>query len=105
MMIHPDVKYKAQAEIDRVVGEDRFPTVADRPNLPYIDAIVKEIFRWHPVALMTPRKSDQDEVVNGFLIPKGAITLANIWCVYYIPVPGDNPRSTTDKFQGNEQRP
>lgn len=98
MMIYPDVKSKAQAELDRVVGEDRFPTVADRPNLPYIDAIVKETFRWHSVGPMTPRKSDEDEVVNGFLIPKGAITLANIWCVYYILVPGDNLRSATDKF-------
>lgn len=82
-MVHPDVKRKAQAEIDQVVGEDRFPAVADRPNLPYINAMVKESLRWHTVALMTPRKTDEDEVINGFLIPKGSTILANLWYVYF----------------------
>lgn len=81
-MVYPDVKRKAQAEIDQVVGEDRFPVVADRPNLPYINAMVKESLRWHTVALMTPRKTDEDEVINGFLIPKGSTILANLWYVY-----------------------
>jgi len=50
MVTHPEVQRKAQAEIDRVVGNDRLPTSADQPNLPYIDALVKEVLRWHPVA-------------------------------------------------------
>ena len=52
MVLHPEVQKKAQAEIDAVVGPDRLPTFADRPNLPYIDALVKEILRWNPVAPM-----------------------------------------------------
>ena len=48
--MHPEVQRKAQAEIDRVVGNDRFPTLADQPDLPYTDALVKEVFRWNPVA-------------------------------------------------------
>lgn len=44
-----DVQKKAQAEIDAVVGNDRLPTFADRPNLPYIDAVVSEVFRWNSV--------------------------------------------------------
>jgi cytochrome P450 len=48
-MIHyPHVMRKAQAEIDSVVGRDRVPTFADRPHLPYIQAIVKELLRWRP---------------------------------------------------------
>ena len=49
MMMHPEVQRKAQAEIDRVVESDRFPVLADQPNLPYVDALVKEVFRWNPV--------------------------------------------------------
>ncbi len=49
MQLYPDVQRKAQAEIDAVVGPDRMPTFADRPNLPYVDAMVKEILRWHAV--------------------------------------------------------
>ena len=49
-MIHyPHIMRKAQAQIDKVVGRDRVPTFADRPHLPYIRAVVKEVLRWWPV--------------------------------------------------------
>jgi len=40
MMMHPEVQRKAQAEIDRVIESDRLPTLADQPNLPYLDALM-----------------------------------------------------------------
>lgn len=49
MTLHPEVVKKAQAEIDAVVGNERLPTFADRENLPYIDALTKEVFRWNSV--------------------------------------------------------
>ena len=49
MMMHPDIQRKAQAEIDKVIGDDRLPTLADQANLPYVDAIAKEVLRWAPV--------------------------------------------------------
>jgi cytochrome P450 len=80
LTVYPEVQRKAQAEIDRVIGTGRLPTVADRDNLPYINAIVKEALRWHTVVpLCVPHKTDEDDVVNGFLIPKGALLLPNIW--------------------------
>ena len=45
MVRHPEVMKKAQAVIDSVVGRDHLPTLDDRPELPYIDCIVKEVFR------------------------------------------------------------
>ena len=48
-MMYPDTRRKAQAEIDRVIGNDRLPALADQLNLPYTDALVKEVFRWNPV--------------------------------------------------------
>lgn len=80
MMLYPDVQRKAQAEIDCVLGERTLPAVADRAKLPYINAMVKESLRWHTVApLGVPHKTDQDDIVNGHLIPKGAVLLPNIW--------------------------
>jgi cytochrome P450 len=80
LMLNPDVQRRAHEEIDSVVGSDRLPVAADRAQLPYIDAIVKETMRWHPIApLGLPHRSDADEVVEGYLIPKGAIIMANIW--------------------------
>jgi cytochrome P450 len=49
MTLHPEVVKKAQAEIDTVIGNDRLPTFADRPYLPYLEALVKEVFRWNVV--------------------------------------------------------
>ena len=50
MTMYPDAQRRAQAEIDAVVGNERLPTMFDRESLPYIDALVKEVFRWNPVA-------------------------------------------------------
>ncbi|KAJ5425370.1 Cytochrome P450 E-classgroup I [Penicillium sp. CMV-2018d] len=52
----PAVQRHAQAELDEVVGL-RLPTLNDRPNLPYIDALIKEVMRWHPIGpLGVPQK-------------------------------------------------
>jgi len=50
MSLHPNVQRKAQEEIDRVVGHDRLPNVQDRRDLPYVDAITREVMRLNPVA-------------------------------------------------------
>jgi cytochrome P450 len=52
MLRYPEVQTKAQLEIDTVVGTGRFPTLKDRPSLPYIGAILKETLRWHPIVPM-----------------------------------------------------
>jgi cytochrome P450 len=48
MVVHPAVQEKAQAEIDAVVGRDRLPTMDDRPLLPYLDAVFREMLRHTP---------------------------------------------------------
>lgn len=50
LSLHPGVVKKAQHEIDSVIGNERLPTFEDRPHLPYINALVMEVFRWHTVA-------------------------------------------------------
>jgi hypothetical protein len=46
MVLCPDVYRKAQAEIDRVIGRDRLPEVNDKESLPYLSAVVTEIYRY-----------------------------------------------------------
>lgn len=50
MTLHPTVAEKAQAELDSVVGNERLPSFGDRNELPYLNALVKEVFRWNTVA-------------------------------------------------------
>jgi cytochrome P450 len=49
MQLYPDVQKRAQREIDALTQGRRLPEFSDRTYLPYIDAIVKENNRWHPV--------------------------------------------------------
>ena len=87
MVLNPDVQKRAQEEIDRVVGTSRLPEMADRDNLPYINAVVKEVLRWHPVTpLGVSHASSEDDTYKGYLIPKGAILVPNIWCVSYLRI-------------------
>ncbi|GJE91706.1 cytochrome P450 [Phanerochaete sordida] len=93
MLTHPEVQQKAQAELDRVVGPDRLPGVEDRDSLPYVNAILKEIFRWQPILSMLPRTSNQDDEYTGYFIPKGTYMLANIWAVLHDPEVYPNPET------------
>jgi len=85
-VLFPEVQKRAQAELDAVVERDRLPTFDDRPRLPYIEAICRELLRWQMVvALGVPHASTKDDVYRGFFIPKGAVLVANAWAVLHNP--------------------
>ena len=97
MITHREVQKRAQEEIDRVIGSSRLPDLTDRPNLPYIDAIYRELLRHSPpVALGIPHALAEDDVYKGYFLPKGiyhvevhpfltiligAVVFANIWAM------------------------
>ncbi|EIW84293.1 cytochrome P450 [Coniophora puteana RWD-64-598 SS2] len=82
MVLHPEVQARAQAEIDAVVGHDRLPDFSDRPSLPYIEAMLRETLRWHPIVPMSISHSAlEDDIYEGMLIPKGATIIPNVWAL------------------------
>src|SRR6266403_4336806 len=93
LVLFPQVQRRAQAELDAVIGRDRLPTFDDRPRLPYVEALCKELMRWNMVTpigttrvsqiRMTndwfsglPHRSSRDDVYRGFFIPKGLISFS-----------------------------
>lgn len=46
MARHPEVLRKVQAELDSVTGGQALPSFADRPNMPYLECVLKEVFRY-----------------------------------------------------------
>ncbi|KAG0708665.1 cytochrome P450 [Suillus ampliporus] len=75
MVLNPEVQAKAQAEIDRVVGNDRLPDFNDRPVLPYVEAILRETLRWHPVVPFgSPHATTSSDTYKGYFIPKARTT-------------------------------
>lgn len=84
---------KAREEIDRVVGRTRLVTEADTPNLPYIQAVVKEAFRLHPAVPLVIRKCVRECRVGEHEIPVGAMLVVNNWAIgrdpHYWECPSD----------------
>ena len=100
MILYPDVQRKAQAEIDKIVGNSRLPDFSDEGSLPYVQAVVKETLRWHPVGPLgvflsvgdnvsgdriiftgVPHRVIESDTYKGYHIPEGSIIIPNAWCV------------------------
>ncbi len=80
MGMYPGVQRKAQEEIDRVIGLQRLPLMCDRARLPYIEALLLEILRWHPISpIPLAHVSEKEDWYEGYYIPKGSMVLANVW--------------------------
>ena len=52
---------------------------SDIPNLPYIQAIVRETLGPHPGFTVLSRQSSQDCTVAGYHIPANTELLVNVW--------------------------
>ncbi|KAI0753673.1 cytochrome P450 [Fomes fomentarius] len=73
---------KAQEEMDRVVGPDRLPDFGDRESLPYLNAVLEELYRWNPpVPLAVPHRVMSDDQYRGYDIPAGCMIVPNIWAM------------------------
>ncbi|KAG2105137.1 cytochrome P450 [Suillus discolor] len=82
MVLYPDVQARARAEIDQAVRHDRMPCLNDRASLPYLDAILREVMRWYPVApIGFPHTTLDDDVYDGHFIPKGTAVIVNQWAL------------------------
>ncbi|KAG6848816.1 hypothetical protein H0H93_013773 [Arthromyces matolae] len=98
MAAHPEVQAKAQAEIEKVVGVDRFPTFDDRVHLTYVNALCKEVLRFHSVVPNgLPHLATEDGIYEGYLIPKGS-TLIDIRNMLH------DPNTYKDPFAFNPSR-
>jgi hypothetical protein len=72
MTLYPEVQRRAQAEIDHHLGNSRLPDFSDEGALPYVQAMLKEVLRWHPVApLAIPHKVVESDTYEGYYIPAG----------------------------------
>ncbi|KAF8075301.1 cytochrome P450 oxidoreductase [Lyophyllum atratum] len=92
MVLNPDVQKKAQEELDTIIGHGRLPSLDDRPRLPYMEALLNEVHRFHPIGPMgIPHCVTQDDYYNGMLIPKDSIVLVNLWLIGHNPETYPNP--------------
>ncbi|KAH7868194.1 cytochrome P450 [Lentinula edodes] len=106
-ILYPRVQRMAQAEVDSVVGKDRLPSFQDRDSLPYIEALVKELYRWLPIVpLAVPHRAMKDNVFQGYYIPKDSLVFVNVWHFLHDPAVYKDPSSfNPERFLGPDAEP
>ncbi|KAI0066963.1 cytochrome P450 [Artomyces pyxidatus] len=108
MTLYPEAQKRAQIELDRVLGAgERLPTFADKDDLPYVAALVKEVLRWIPVLpLAVPHRAVADDQYKGYHIPAGATVMGNTWAILHNEeVFPDPERFRPERFIENERLP
>ncbi|KAK1445674.1 hypothetical protein CMEL01_09917 [Colletotrichum melonis] len=102
MLQFPEAQARAQAEIDKVVG-DRPPTYEDYARIPYIRMLLKEVWRWRPpVALGHPHITSREVEVGGYRLPKGARIHLNAYAISRDPARHEDPdRFWPERFEND----
>nr|AJD87474.1 cytochrome P450 CYP76AD6 [Beta vulgaris]ALS88208.1 CYP76AD6 [Beta vulgaris] len=90
---NPEMMTKVQIEIEQALGKDCLDIQeSDISKLPYLQAIIKETLRLHPpTVFLLPRKADNDVELYGYVVPKNAQVLVNLWAIGRDPKVWKNP--------------
>lgn len=95
LLRHPHAMAKVRAEMADIPGGKGTDTLEepDAANLPYLQAVVKEVMRLHPVApLMLPHQAAEDGVeIGGYAVPRGATVIFNVWAIMRDPAAWERP--------------
>ncbi|XP_042041154.1 cytochrome P450 71AU50-like [Salvia splendens] len=104
LLRNPTVMKKVQKELEQVVGLKRMVEESDLDQLEYLDMVVKETFRLHPVGpLLIPHYSREDSKVNGYDIPKGSRILINTYAIGRDPNVWSDPEMfIPERFIGSD---
>ena len=81
---HPEVREKLLTELQSVLA-GRAPTVADLPNLPYLDWVVNESWRVYPPAWVQGRRAIEAFDLDGYHFPAGTIAMLSQWVIHHLP--------------------
>ncbi|EMS48849.1 Cytochrome P450 81D1 [Triticum urartu] len=102
LLNHPNAMAKARVELDEVVGTGRLMEEADLPSLPYLQCIITEILRLHPIApLLAPHESSAACSIAGYDIPAGTMLLVNIHTMHRDARVWEEPaRFSPERFEG-----
>ncbi|XP_071403598.1 cytochrome P450 2J4-like [Centroberyx affinis] len=94
MIYYPHIQERVQAEIDTVVGSSRQPSVTDRENMPYTDAVIHEIQRMGNILpLNVPHMANKNTTLSKYTIPKGTMILPMLHSVLHDESVWETPHS------------
>lgn len=85
-----EVERKMTAEAKGVLN-GALPTMADVHRLPYAMYVIKESMRLYPPVWSLGRRVLEDDLVEGYLLPKGALVFICPWAIHRLPEFWENP--------------
>lgn len=89
---HPEALAKLNEELSQVLG-GRLPGVADLPKLTYTSAVLKESMRLYPPVPILARNAIEEDVIDGYHIPKNAYILLSPYATHRHPALFERPES------------
>ena len=94
LLHNPEKLLKARVELLQTIGKDKQVKESDITRLPFVQAVVKETFRLHPVVpFLIPHRVEEDTDIDGLTVPKNAQVLVNAWAIGRDPNIWENPNS------------
>ncbi|XP_066254630.1 uncharacterized protein [Euwallacea similis] len=83
MTVYPEIQKKVQKEMDDIVGRNRWPSLSDKINLKYTEAVLLELLRVVNIGpLGITHRATKDTKLMGYNIAEGTLILANLYSVH-----------------------
>ncbi|KAK7349601.1 hypothetical protein VNO77_07088 [Canavalia gladiata] len=80
LMRNPEKLEKVKEELQQILTKGEQVEESHISKLPFLRAVVKETLRLHPpVPFLLPHKSDVDVELCGYMVPKSAQIMVNVW--------------------------
>ncbi|KAK2172071.1 hypothetical protein NP493_995g00020 [Ridgeia piscesae] len=76
LILHPEIQAKCRLEMSQAIGQDRLPSMKDRGELPYTEAVILEIQRLGNI---------------GYDLPKNTLVYANLYQSHMDPEIWEDP--------------
>ncbi|XP_074492012.1 cytochrome P450 2J1-like isoform X2 [Sebastes fasciatus] len=79
MIYYPHIQERVQAEIDAVVGSSKQPSMTDKENMPYTDAVIHEIQRMANILpLNLIHVTNRETTLDKYTFPKGTFVMPTL---------------------------
>ncbi|XP_048541481.1 cytochrome P450 76M5-like [Triticum urartu] len=107
LLRNPGVMAKVRAEISDALGGKETIGETDAAGLPYLQAVVKEAMRLHPVApILLPHRAVEEGVeIGGYSVPKGSTVIFNAWAIMRDPAAWERPDEfVPERFLGTAEQ-
>ncbi|KAK5936304.1 hypothetical protein CgunFtcFv8_027853 [Champsocephalus gunnari] len=104
LVAYPEIQERLYQELKNTVGLERTPLLADRPNLPFLEAFILEIFRHSSFLPFTiPHCTTKNTSLKGYYIPKDTCVFINQWQINHDPELWKDPSSfVPDRFLSSD---